>query len=242
MAKLPNLKGVATKDLVETIGSGRFQANYINWSRTMQLFRDHGGEDWFVEMVFTSEGEMLHRAPAGGYLLLRLRHLDGTATPAVPQAVMDNRNFSIPYEKISARDITDTHRRGSCLVVAMQTGLGHELWAKMPLENGYQVADDAEIQQVKSQASQTTTTSASDTVEDAKASKKQFVSLGKEMGLVEPAIKDLISKINENYDLGIKTLKSKDRRWVLKTNEEVLKKNGKEEVLKKEVQFQASQY
>jgi hypothetical protein len=93
MAKLPNLKGVATKDLVETIGSGRFQANYINWSRTMQLFRDNGGEDWFIEAVFNSEGEMLHRAPAGGYLLLRLRHLDGTATPAVPQAVMDNRNF-----------------------------------------------------------------------------------------------------------------------------------------------------
>jgi hypothetical protein len=226
MAKLPNLKGVATKDLVETIGSGRFQANYINWSRTMQLFRDNGGEDWFIEAVFNSEGEMLHRAPAGGYLLLRLRHLDGTATPAVPQAVMDNRNFSIPYEKISARDISDTHRRGSCLVVAMQTGLGHELWAKMPLENGYQVADDAEIQQVKSQASQTTTTSASDTAEDVKGSKKQFVSLGKEMGLVEPAIKDLIGKINEDYDLGVKTLKSKDKSWVLKMNE----------------QFQASQY
>jgi hypothetical protein len=108
----------------------------------------------------------------------------------------------------------------------MQTGLGHELWAKMPLENGYQVADDAEIQQVKSQASQTTTTSASDTAEDVKGSKKQFVSLGKEMGLVEPAIKDLIGKINEDYDLGVKTLKSKDKSWVLKMNE----------------QFQASQY
>jgi hypothetical protein len=46
------------------------------------------------------------------------------------------------------------------------------------------------------------------------------------MGLVEPAIKDLIGKINEDYDLGVKTLKSKDKSWVLKMNE----------------QFQASQY
>jgi len=39
------------------------------------------------------------------------------------------------------------------------------------------------------------------------------------MGLVEPAIKDLISKINENYANGIKTLKSKDDKFVLQMNE-----------------------
>ena len=36
----PNLAGVATKDLVEKIGSGKFSAAYINWSRTMNLLRD----------------------------------------------------------------------------------------------------------------------------------------------------------------------------------------------------------
>jgi hypothetical protein len=217
MAELPNLKGVATQDLVETIGTGRFQASYINWSRTMQLFRENAS-GWMVEPVFYSEGGMLHRAPVGGYLLLRLRHTDGTKTPEVPQAIMDNRNKAIPFDEITSRDITDTHRRGSCLVLAFQTGLAHELWAKMPLENGYQVADEQEIQQVKSQST-TTTKSASVAVEVAKASKKDFVAIAQKMGLVEPAIKDLIAKIDENFDVGIKTLKSKDKDFVLKLNE-----------------------
>ena len=50
---------------------------------------------------------------------------------------MDHRNNAIPYEKISARDITDTQRRGMCMAAAMTFGLGYELWAKMPLESGY---------------------------------------------------------------------------------------------------------
>ena len=222
MAELPNLKGVATQDLVESIGSGRFSASYINWSRTMQLFREKA-PGWQVETLFAADGTLLHKAPVGGYLLLRLRHLDGSCTPEVPQAVMDNRNNAIPYEKITARDITDTQRRGACLVLAMQTGLAHELWAKMPLESGYQQSEELEIQQsVKPQSAgtkKTSSTSAPVVAADAKVSKTEFVNLAKEMGLVEPAIKDLISKINENYANGIKTLKSKDDKFVLQMNE-----------------------
>ena len=196
----------------------------------MQLFRENA-PGWQVETLFAPDGGLVHKAPIGGYLLLRLRHLDGSATPEVPQAVMDNRNKSIPYENISARDITDTHRRGACLVLAMQTGLAHELWAKMPLESGYQDADELEVQQqvVKSQGTGTktsTSTAAPVAAEDAKGSRTEFISLAKEMGLVEPAIKDLISKVNENYANGIKTLKSKDQSFVLQMNE----------------RFQASQY
>ena len=218
MAELPNLKGVATQDLVETIGTGRFQASYINWSRTLQLFRENAA-GWMVESVFSPEGGMLHRAPAGGYLLLRLRHVDGTKTPEVPQAIMDNRNKAIPFDEISSRDITDTHRRGSCLVLAFQTGLAHELWAKMPLENGYQVTDDQEIQQVKSQAS-TTRKPVSEDVAVAKASKKDFVTIAEKMGLVEPAINSLMAKVDNNFDVGIKTLKGKNKDFVLKLNEQ----------------------
>lgn len=222
MAELPNLKGVATQDLVESIGSGRFSASYINWSRTMQLFRENA-PGWQVETLFAADGTLLHKAPVGGYLLLRLRHLDGSCTPEVPQAVMDNRNNAIPYEKITARDITDTQRRGACLVLAMQTGLAHELWAKMPLESGYQQSEELETQQsVKPQSTgtkKTSSTSAPVVAADAKVSKTEFVNLAKEMGLVEPAIKDLIGKINENYANGIKTLKSKDDKFVLQMNE-----------------------
>ena len=55
MAELPNLKGVATKDLVEKIGTGKFSASYINWSRTMQLLRDNA-PGWTVETVFAPDG------------------------------------------------------------------------------------------------------------------------------------------------------------------------------------------
>ena len=141
--KIPDLSGVATKELVENIGSGRFTASYINWSRTMNLLRKNA-PGWFCETVFNPEGELVHKAPVGGYLLMRYRHVSGFATPEVPQAIMDHRNNAINYDKITARDVTDTQRRGACLVAAMQFGLAHELWAKMPLESGYGEASSSE--------------------------------------------------------------------------------------------------
>ena len=44
---------------------------------------------------------------------------------------------AIPLERITARDITDTHRRGVCMAAAFTFGLAYELWAKLPLESGY---------------------------------------------------------------------------------------------------------
>lgn len=143
MAEIPNLEGVATADLVEKIGTGKFSAAYINWSRTLSLLRRHA-PGWMIEIVPNAEGGNLHRAPVGAYMLLRFQHVDGTLTPPVPQAVMDHRNAAIPMDSISARDITDTHRRGACLAAAMTFGLAYELWAKMPLESGYAQQDDAE--------------------------------------------------------------------------------------------------
>jgi len=137
MNEIPNLAGVATKDLVEQIGGGKFSASYINWARTINLLHQHA-PGWLVNYVTNSDGGLVHKAPgAGGYLLIGFEHVDGTSTPPLPQAVMDHRNNPIPYEKISARDITDTQRRGMCMAAAMTFGLGYELWAKMPLESGY---------------------------------------------------------------------------------------------------------
>lgn len=137
MADIPNLAGVATAELVEKIGGGSFQASYINWSRTLNLLREHA-PGWLPESVPNHSGAILHEAPVGAYLLIRFRHVDGTVTPEVPQAVMDSRNAAIPLQKITARDITDTHRRGVCLAAALTFGLAYELWAKVALESGYQ--------------------------------------------------------------------------------------------------------
>lgn len=132
---LPNLAGVATDDLVEKIGTGKFSAAYINWARTVNLLHKHA-PGWMPELVPAPDGYVLHQAPVGGYLLIRFRKGD-VATPPVPQAVMDTRNAAIPVERITARDITDTHRRGVCMAAAFTFGLAFELWAKLPLETGY---------------------------------------------------------------------------------------------------------
>ena len=139
MTNIPNLAGVVTQDLVEHIGTGKFAAAYVNWSRTMALLREHA-PGWHPELVHAPDGYILHQAPVGGYLMIRFRNGD-TVTPAVPQAIMDNRNAAIPLEKITARDITDTHRRGVCMAAAFTFGLAYELWAKLPLESGYADAE-----------------------------------------------------------------------------------------------------
>jgi hypothetical protein len=132
----PNLAGVATADLVEQIGTGSYKASYVNWSRTMHLLRTHA-PGWLPEIVHAPDGGVLWQAPVGCFMLLRFRN-GATLTPSVPQAVMDTRNAAIPIERITARDITDTHRRGVCMAAAFTFGLAYELWAKLPLESGHQ--------------------------------------------------------------------------------------------------------
>lgn len=132
----PNLAGVATEDLVQSVGGNNFSASYINWSRTMQLLRDHA-PGWLPETVPNENHGLIHRAPVGAYLLIRFVHADGRTTPSVPQAIMNNNNKSIPLEAISSRDLTDTQVRGICKAAALIFGLAYELWAKMPLESGY---------------------------------------------------------------------------------------------------------
>ena len=147
----PNLAGVATKELVESIGGGNFSASYINWSRTMNLLREHA-PGWLPELVPAPDGGILHRAPAGAFLLLRFVNVDGMATPPVPQAIMDNNNKALPLERITARDITDTHRRGICMAAALTFGLAYELWAKIPLESGFAERHDPEPQPTPEEA------------------------------------------------------------------------------------------
>lgn len=140
MAEIPNLAGYATDNLVEQIG-GSFKASYINWARTLQMLRDYA-PGWMPESVMASNGSLIHEAPVGGYLLIQFRHVDGTVTPPVPQAIMDSRNAAIPMPKVTARDITDTHRRGICMAASLTFGLAYELWAKMPLESGYKQPEE----------------------------------------------------------------------------------------------------
>lgn len=135
MIQIPNLAGKAPADLVQTIGAGSYAAAYLNWARTVNLLHEHAPE-WHAEALPASDGSLLHRSPVGAYLLIRFVHSSGHALPPVCQAVMDSRNRAIDYDSITARDLTDTHRRGVCLAAAFSFGLAIELWAKMPMESG----------------------------------------------------------------------------------------------------------
>lgn len=226
MQDLPNLAGVATKDLVETIGSGRFSASYINWSRTMNLLRTHA-PGWMVDYKETLDGDLLHKAPVGGYLLIRFRHVDGTLTPALPQAVMDHKNNAIPFDKITARDITDTQRRGMCMAAAMTFGLAYELWAKMPLESGYggqEVQEAPKAAPVARKAAPATTGGTSEAPKPATkaapvnevaaipaepASEATFREAALEKGFTTHAIEGLLGIIKGDFAKGVATVAKK---------------------------------
>lgn len=205
---LPDLAGVVTKDLVDTIGSGTFKASYVNWSRTIKLLREHA-PGWLPEVVPTAEGSLVHRDPIGGHLMMRFRHLDGTTTPEIPQAIMDHRNASVPFDKITSRDVSDTHRRGACLAAAMTFGLAYELWAKMPLESGY---GDSAI----SESTQTTAQVAEQVTEQ--VTEQDFLETALSKGLSTHSAEALLKVINGNYANGVKTLGMKNAAWVEEQN------------------------
>jgi hypothetical protein len=220
---LPNLAGVATADLVETIGAGSFKASYINWARTMNLLHQHA-PGWSVDVVPNSEGSLVHRAPGGGgWLMIRFVHIDGSMTPAKPQAIMDHRNNAISFDKITARDVTDTHRRGACMAAAMEFGLGYELWAKMPLESGYINDEETQIPP---------TPQRSVMQQESPATREKFLEEALKKGLSTFAAEALLKKIGENYANGIKTLNTKNLEWVEETNKAFEPAKSKETVTK----------
>ena len=48
---------------------------------------------------------------------------------------MNHQNKPIEWDKITARDVTDTHRRCMCTAAAAHFGLAWQLWAKVEIEN-----------------------------------------------------------------------------------------------------------
>ena len=131
----PDLGGIITTADIEVKGTGAYQASYVNWARIAHLLHVHA-PGWQFHLVPTANGEHVHRAPDGtGYVMGQFTSPEGFTTASFPQAVMDNRNNAIPLERISARDVTDTHRRCLCTAAAAQFSLAWQLWAKEPVED-----------------------------------------------------------------------------------------------------------
>lgn len=131
----PNLGNVITSDDVSQKGTGSYKADYVNWCRTMHLLHEHA-PGWQFHLAHYVDSSHVWKAPNGtAYVVGYFTGPDGQRTPDFPQAVMDNRNNAIPLDKVSARDLTDSHRRCLCTAAAAQFGLAWQLWAREEVEN-----------------------------------------------------------------------------------------------------------
>lgn len=141
MTDFPQLGGVITPDDISTKGSGSYAADYVNWAKIAHLLHVHA-PGWQFALRTTADGNHIWQAPDGtGYVVGYFANGE-QVTPYFPQACMDNRNNPIPAERITARTLTDTHRRCLCTAAAFAFGLGYELWARVEVENPMRSDDD----------------------------------------------------------------------------------------------------
>jgi hypothetical protein len=134
MTDFPQLGGVISPDDISTKGSGSYAADYVNWAKIAHLLHVHA-PGWQFTLSSAPDGGHVWKAPDGtGYVVGYFINGD-QVTPDFPQACMDNRNNPIPFERITARTLTDTHRRCLCTAAAYAFGLGYELWARVEVEN-----------------------------------------------------------------------------------------------------------
>ena len=126
----PNLAGIITKDDVYTKGTGSYAASYVAWAKIANHLHTHA-PGWEFHLKPAQDGTHLWKAPDGtGYLIGYFTGPEDQATADFPFPVMDNRNNPVQYDKISARALTDAHRRALCACAAFSLSLGYELWAK----------------------------------------------------------------------------------------------------------------
>jgi hypothetical protein len=131
----PNLGNVITTDDVSQKGTGSYKADYVNWCRTMHLLHEHA-PGWQFCLAHYADASHAWKAPNGtAYVVGYFTGPNGERTPDFPQAIMDSRNNAVAYEKVSARDLTDSHRRCLCTAAAAQFGLAWQLWAREEVEN-----------------------------------------------------------------------------------------------------------
>jgi len=122
---------VTTEDVYEKAGR-----KYCKWSRIAYYLNIHA-KGWNFHLKLNSESptspsflDSVWKAPDGsGYLMCYFTDPEGGETGLFPFAIMDIRNNPVKVEKISARDVSDSHRRALAACSAFTFSLGYELWA-----------------------------------------------------------------------------------------------------------------
>ena len=133
---IPDLSGLISKEDLHRKGSF---AIYMNWARTTQYLREHApGWEFHLECKLDTEEYVWATPDGSGYLMCFFQNGE-KKTPLFPFPIMDNRNNPLPLEKISSRDLTDSHRRALCACAAFVFGLAYELWAKVEIDEAAKV-------------------------------------------------------------------------------------------------------
>ena len=136
---IPDLSGLISKEDLHKKGSF---ATYMNWARTTQYLREHA-PGWEFHLEPKNEEYVWPSPDGSGYLMCFFQNGE-KKTPLFPFPIMDNRNNPLPLEKISARDVSDSHRRGLCACAAFVFGLAYELWARIEIEEAAKVKVEPE--------------------------------------------------------------------------------------------------
>ena len=141
MVDKPNLADLLEDQDVYEKGSGSFVAKYACWASIASSLHEHAnGWEFHLLPTNTEEHNYVHKAPDGtGYLIGYFTSPEGIRTSDFPFPIMDKRMNPMAFESITARNLTDSHRRCLCAAAAFHFGLGHELWKKEEKEEATQV-------------------------------------------------------------------------------------------------------
>ena len=128
---IPNLGGILTTgDLYK---KGKF--DYSAWAKTAQRIRENA-PNWYFALQPNSEGDFVWKTPNNTGLLMGYFQnvITGIKLPLYPYAITEGPNKPIVYEKISANDIQNSHRRCLCACACYSFGDAFELWARVEVK------------------------------------------------------------------------------------------------------------
>ena len=129
---IPNLGGILTTgDLYK---KGKF--DYSAWAKTAQRIRENA-PNWYFALEPNKDGDFVWKQPDNTGLLMGYFQnvVTGIKLPLFPYAITNNINKPIDYEKISANDVQNSHRRCLCACGCYSFGDAFELWAGLEIED-----------------------------------------------------------------------------------------------------------
>ena len=128
---IPNLGGILTTgDLYK---KGKF--DYSAWAKTAQRIRENA-PNWYFALEPNKDGDFVWKQPDNTGLLMGYFQnvVTGIKLPLFPYAITNNYNTPIVYEKISANDVQNSHRRCLCACGCYSFGDAFELWARVEVK------------------------------------------------------------------------------------------------------------